>query len=134
MEQRPQTAKPFLAQLPARLLSQPGGAASAVVAHVDRAFPHYNGASQLPTYVELFGRLAGGGTVGWAMEVINDRYAELASLLHDLQERRDRRYGDAAEDQQLFDLWTATNDSRGFVVLGDPAARVRAGGSDGDGR
>ena len=131
-KQKPRAPASFLARLPSQLLSQPAGAAAAVVAHVDQAFPHYNGATQRPTYLDLLARLAAGSTIGWAMELLNRRYAELASDLHDLQERLEGRQGVPAEGQLLFDLWTATNDSRGFVVLGDPAARMGGAWRNGD--
>lgn len=123
-ELRPRASAPFLASLPSRLLSEPRGGALAVIAHVDQAFPQYNGAAQLKTFTDVLGRLMNGGTVGWAMEVLNRRYAELASDFHALRNRVDRGIGAPASDEEVFSLWTATNDSRGFVVLGDPAVRA----------
>jgi len=121
---RPRASVPFLASLPSRLLSHPNGGALAVIAHVDQAFPQYNGASQLKTFTDVLSRLMTGGTVGWAMEVLNRRYAELASDFHALRERADRGIGAPVDREGVFALWTATNDSRGFVVLGDPAVRA----------
>jgi hypothetical protein len=114
--------------LPNRLLSQPAGGALAVIAHVDQAFPHYNGPLQQKTFGDLLSRLMNGGTVGWALEVVNRRYAELASELHLLRERAELGLGEPVDRKQVFDLWTATNDSRGFVVLGDPAVRTSSAG------
>ena len=121
---KPRASVPFLAALPSRLLSQPTGGALAVIAHVDQAFPQYNGALQLETFIDLLSELMTGGTVGWAMELLNRRYAELASDFHTLREREARGIGAPVDREQLFALWTATNDSRGFVVLGDPAVRA----------
>jgi len=126
-ERRPRASAPFLASLPSRLLSEPRGGALAVIAHVDQAFPQYNAATQLKTFTDMLGRLMNGGTVGWALEVLNRRYAELASDFHALRDRVDRGIGAPASHEQVFSLWTATNDSRGFVVLGDPAVRAARG-------
>jgi hypothetical protein len=115
-------ARPFVSRLGQRLLGQ---GAAAVVGHVDRAWPTsfvwQNSGAQRQVFESVFQRLLRGQPVGWAFDKMNVRYAELASYLKD--ELADLKYG-KVPDLDFGYLWTATNDCRGYVVLGDPAARV----------
>jgi hypothetical protein len=56
------------------------------------------------------------------LEYVNQRYAELATDLTALREEMRRR--GMNEPADLADLWTAHNDARSFVLLGDPAVRA----------
>jgi hypothetical protein len=116
----------FVGRLPQRLLAHPRGGALAVVGHVDRAWSYsflWPGVGeQTQAYQSMVRVLLKGGTVGRAVEYLNDRCAALTT---DLDDEKDAVvYGRAPDDLRLSMLWTARNDARNVVVLGDPAIRL----------
>lgn len=122
----------FVAALPKRLLGHPEGAL-AIVGHVERAWTYsflWGGAGeQLATFQSTISALLHGKRIGFAMESFNTLHLDLAgALLWELKDRKARRprpeTETAAEDETLVGIWTANNDARSFVVLGDPAVRL----------
>jgi hypothetical protein len=121
----------FVAALPRRMLSLPKGGALAVVGHVERAWgvSFFWGKSgpQLQVFQDCLQRLMKDNyPIGYAAEVFNNRYAEISSdLTAQLDEIRYKFL--KPNDMELARLWTANNDARNYVVLGDPAVRLPTG-------
>lgn len=125
---RPIAPRDFVARLPQRLLGHPKGGALAVVGHIERAWAYsflWRDASQVDVFESTLRLLMDGWPVGAAMEAFNQRYAELAALLAEALRRAFS--GEPVDEREVSRLWTAHNDARGFVVLGDPAVRVAGG-------
>jgi hypothetical protein len=121
------TERSFVARLPQRLLGNPAGGILAFVGHVDRAWSCsflWQGIDpQITAFTSAMLALLDGVRLGHAMEDLSSRYAELST---ELTSRLDesRRTGRVVDDQALVGLWTANNDARGYLILGDPAVRV----------
>jgi len=119
--------QPFISALPQRLLSHARGGALAVVGHIERiwtfSFVPPELSSQLTPFRNFFGRVMLGQPVGHAMTDFNLRYAVLAAdLLKDLDETQ---AGPKPGDAELVWKWIQRTDAQNFIVLGDPAARIR---------
>lgn len=116
--------KPFVASLPRALLR---AGALAVVGHVERAWGYSfywdRAGSQIQPYKNMLSYLMRGQPIGAAADWLNERYAELASdLALELDEIEENGYRPNA--LKLATLWTANNDARNYVIIGDPAARM----------
>jgi hypothetical protein len=122
----------FVARLPQRLLSHPNGGALAVVGHVDRSWGYsfsdddrYGKPMQiarLSNFQSMLKMLAGGEPVGAALEPFNETYAEIGSDWDHAREEMEN--GKVYEDWQIVAMWTAKNDARNFIIVGDPAVRL----------
>jgi hypothetical protein len=119
--------KPFIAALPKALLSHPQGGALACIGHVERAWNYSfftaNTGEQLIPYWNAVRRILAGLPVGYALKDMRERYATLSAGLS--QTLWNMKFGFKPTDQELVKAWAERNDAGGYVVLGDPAARLR---------
>ena len=122
--------KAFVSELCKRELGLAKGAALAVVGHVERAWTYsfsWPGAGDdLTVFETALDQVMSGGRLGAAMNSFSQKYADVAVSLNGVLE--DERFGAARNDALLAGLWTANNDARSYVVLGDPAVRLQMPG------
>jgi hypothetical protein len=117
--------QPFVSPLARALTAHPRGPALAFVGHVERAWGYSFYWPQAGAATRVFRdglrRLVAGRRIGYALEPFNDKHAALSTDLTGLLEKiRDRFRADEAE---LARLWTANNDARNYIIVGDPAVR-----------
>jgi hypothetical protein len=115
--------RPFISSLAQAMLAR---GTLAVIAHIDRAFTYiFQDAFQTPQVQSLrtpIDRLLNGDRVGLAADSLNLQWSVLAAQLAAKQELGSAR----AKDPGLCDtLRFARDDARNYVVLGDPAVRLR---------
>lgn len=126
---KPIAPRSFLARLPQRMLGHPRGGALAAVAHVERAwgcsFYSSRVGHQIAVFESFMQRLLVGHPIGSALDYFGDRYGELSTELSALLE--ELHYNNkTVSAADVANAWTANNDARNYVILGDPAVRVPA--------
>ena len=96
-----------------------------MVGHVERAWTYsflWPGAGeQLGTFQSALEALMAGNRLGSALEYFGMKYADLAVALNG--ELQEIKFGKTTDDLSLAGLWTAYNDARSYVIIGDPAVR-----------
>lgn len=118
--------KPLMARLPQKLLAHRNGGALAALGHVDRAWSlsfHSAKVTQAQGFRDVMGRILRGDRIGFATDQFDVRRAALAFELADMLGEISR--GRVVSDRILARLWIARNDARNYIILGDPAVRLR---------
>jgi hypothetical protein len=122
--------KPFMAALPRRLLTHPKGSALAVIGHIDRAWGFSMQAPKVATpqiaaFRNSIGSILVGKPVGHTMcERFGAKYAELSALLLSSTSPT-APSAMRLNDRDLVTAWLERNDAQNYVLLGDPAVRIR---------
>lgn len=119
--------RPFTAALLRRLLTHPLGGALACIGHIERAWGYsITGGVQSPqirAFQKAIAQILVGKPVGLAVQEFNDLCATLSNVL--TRQLGNIHHGMAVDDVELVSTWTHRNDAAGFVLLGDPAVRLR---------
>jgi len=123
----PLAEHPTVAALPRALLNR---GALAVIGHIDRtwatSFLTDRDQPQVQVFQGLLNQLMTGNRVGYAMEVMNLRYAALATqLTAQMTPLLNQKVQTDDELSRSAELWTGLNDARGYIVLGDPAVKIQ---------
>lgn len=114
----------FVAALPQAMLAHNQGAL-AVIGHVDQCFLHSflweETISEIEHFASTLGKLMRGMPVGHAMEHFNRRFALMSAWLMDQFCNPEP----PSESSIKLRSWVSLQDARNYVVLGDPAVRLR---------
>jgi hypothetical protein len=114
---------PVVARLPQRLLAR---GALAVLAHIDRAwafsFQTDRGKPQVQEFRDVLEKLLSGNRIGQATDVFNMRWSVLAAVLQETAEINEFKPVPASN---LANRLVARDDARNYLILGDPAVRLR---------
>ena len=118
---------PMTARLPQRLMTLPQGGVLATLGHIDKAwassFQNDKGVSQTQQFREVLEKLLAGLRVGDAVDRFNLQWGVSGTQLTELL--TDKVYGMAVRDSEMLAARIARDDCRNYVVLGDPAVRLR---------
>jgi len=118
--------KPFVSYLPQRMLTR---GTLAFVGHVGPAWSYsyaWPGVGFLTGNLEDVVRaILSGIPVGHATDFFNRRYLNLHHLMTKPKGLLDKYRDERPVDRELVRHWTARNDARGYIVLGDPAVHLR---------
>lgn len=113
-------ARPFVARLPQKLLAD---GALGFVGHVSKTWEYSIlgvglASQQIVPFKDTTFRLLRGDRLGHATDSLNTQWAQLTVLL-------DLKVTEKAPKPEVINTWKARNDFRGYILLGDPAARIR---------
>jgi hypothetical protein len=100
-----------------------------VIGPIDRAWSYSfqwgEAGVQTATFESILYELLTGKTVGAALDPMNRRYAEIATMLSNKQKPTP---GKRPNLRALAGLWTANADARDYALIGDPAVRIPVAG------
>jgi hypothetical protein len=124
---------PFIADLPRKALANPDGPL-AIIGHMDLAWSYSYMQDGQPRFDRLFESLRSllrELPVGFALEKLMQQcvYAsdQLASLYEHERDRERGKAKEVLEPQRIPRAWMLRQDLRGYMLLGDPATRLRTG-------
>lgn len=124
VEPRRKAHRPFVSALPQTLL---GRGALAVLGHVgvtlEQSYLWYSAGQQIQTFSNVLQEILGGMPVGHALDHISCRHSELATQVTQ-EVAQSMGAGDRIESLGTLRTWSAHEDARNFMLLGDPAARL----------
>ncbi len=116
----------IVARLPQRLLTN---GALASLAHIDRAwaysFQNSRSAPQVQEMRDVMVRILQGQRIGQATDSFNMRWAVLSAELQESQNLRESFSDQIVSSALLANRYVARNDARNYLILGDPAVRLR---------
>jgi hypothetical protein len=119
------TPGPMVARLPQTMLTS---GALAVLAHIDRAWSYSfqggRGAPQIQEFRDVMIRVMRGDRIGQCTDQFNLRWAVLSTELADARRQQEVLPGQVS-DPVLANRWVARDDARNYLILGDPAVRLR---------
>jgi hypothetical protein len=118
-------ASEFTAALPKAMLARGAGA---VIAHIDRTWDtgfSWEGVSRplIDTWINVVQALLRGKRVGWAAAHLQAKFLSVSAELSQRLEQQLVRGEVMPADERRY-LWLQYADARGWVVLGDPAAKI----------
>ena len=115
----------FISALPKRLLT---AGASAIVAHVDRAwatsFLGQLNVDNTATLHSVIAEVANGLPIGYAMDHINDYYSAEESRMGMMRDSMQEDPFYKVDERELATTYIRKNDARNYLLLGDPAVRL----------
>jgi len=118
---------PMTSRLPQKLMTLPQGGVLASLGHIDRAwassFQNNCGVAQAQGFRDVISRLLAGQRIGYATDQFNGQWGVLSAEL--VRMLNDKAYGKAIRETDLLALRIARDDCRNYVVLGDPAVKLR---------
>jgi hypothetical protein len=122
--------EPFVAALPRRLLAHPKGSALAVIGHIDRAWgylirPPQTSGAQITYFHNSLRAILNGDRIGSAIsQQFGGHFATLCALLLTAVSPTTPDFMKPS-DRDLVNYWIERNDAQNYVILGDPAVRIR---------
>ncbi len=118
---------PIVARFPQAMLAHPGGGALAFLGHVDRAwaytFKSDRGKGQVQGIRDVLAGILSGDRIGHATDQFNVRWAALSTDLSEALQAAAQKNG--ISHAVLANRWVARDDARNYIILGDPAVRLR---------
>jgi len=123
--------RPFLAAMPQAALANPQGPL-AVIGHIDLAwtyaFVNTRNQSRASRFLSAVRAMVNGSRAGVALDALTRFYRETNDALmagyQVEQAARVRGEADPTDRMERGNLWMLRNDLRGYMLLGDPAARL----------